>query len=104
VAVSRGARSGAGGRLGVALPPDAELKADLASYVWQNTTGGILLEDKEADQKKRIGRSPDKGDAVVMCLAEGDRAVEREQRRGRNGGRGPVVNLGHSKLKAGRLR
>lgn len=87
----------------VALPPDAELKADLASYVWQNTTGGILLEDKE-HQKKRLGRSPDKGDAVVMCLAEGDRAVEREARRSRNGGRGPSVNLGFAKQKAGRLR
>lgn len=66
----------------IALPNDPELKADLASYRYENTTGGILLEKKE-DQKERIGRSPDKGDAAVMCLAEGGRAVERMQRAGR---------------------
>lgn len=87
----------------IALPPDAELKADLASFTWQHTTGGILLEDKE-HQKKRLGRSPDKGDAVVMCLAEGDRAVERELRKSRNGGRGPSVNLGFAKQKQHQAR
>ena len=46
------------------------------------TSGGILIEKKE-DQKERIGRSPDKGDAVMMCLAEGGRAVERAIRAGR---------------------
>ena len=79
----------------VALPPDAELKADLASYTWQNTTGGILLEPKEK-QKERLGRSPDRGDAVVMCLAEGERAALREMRSGRGG---PQVNLGYGKQK-----
>ena len=65
----------------VALPPDPELKADLASYRYSDEVSGILLEDKEL-QKKRIGRSPDKGDAVIMCLSEGQRAVERAHRAG----------------------
>ena len=66
----------------VALPPDPELKADLASYRWQNTLQGIIIEDKEK-MKERLGRSPDKGDAAVMCLSEGNRAVERIARAGR---------------------
>lgn len=76
----------------VALPPDPELKADLASYRWEDTASGILIEPKE-DQKKRIGRSPDKGDAVIMCLSEGQRAVDRAARAGR-GGTPMTANLG----------
>jgi hypothetical protein len=76
----------------IALPPDAELKADLCSYRWELRTGGILLEDKE-EQKKRLGRSPDKGDAAVMCLAEGNRAVERIARQGRTS-RAVTANTG----------
>lgn len=80
----------------VALPPDAELKADLASYKYRITTGGILLEDKE-NQKKLLGRSPDKGDAVVMCFSEGDNAVRKVSAQ-RN--RMPVMaNRGHAHLK-----
>ena len=67
----------------VALPGDAELKADLASYRWENTLNGILIEDKEK-MRERLGRSPDKGDAAIMCLSEGARAVERMGRVGRN--------------------
>lgn len=57
----------------VALPPDAELRADLAAPTFEMTISGILLEDKD-DLRKRLGRSPGKGDAVVMCLSEGDAA------------------------------
>lgn len=50
----------------VALPPDPELKADLCAPMWKLTPGGILVEEKE-EIKKRIGRSPDKGDAVIYA-------------------------------------
>lgn len=60
----------------IVLPPDPELKADLASFRWMLKPNGIQIEAKE-DIKKRIGRSPDKGEAVVMCLAPGDAAVLR---------------------------
>ena len=52
----------------IALPKDGEMMADLASYRVKGdpTAGGILLEEK-AEQSKRLGRSPDKGDAVVMA-------------------------------------
>jgi hypothetical protein len=50
----------------LALPPDSELLADLTAARWKMTAQGIQLESKE-DIKKRIGRSPDCGDAVVMA-------------------------------------
>jgi len=84
----------------IALPNDPELKADLASYRWDDTAGGILLEDKEK-QKERIGRSPDKGDAACMCLVEGQRAVEKGRRERSRGNRGLRVNLGYGALKRG---
>jgi hypothetical protein len=61
---------------GISLPRDPELKADLASYRWELTPNGILIEDKD-EIRKRIGRSPDKGDAVTMCLSEGSLAIKR---------------------------
>jgi len=48
------------------LPPRARLRADLCAPRWKMTRGGILIEAKE-DLRKRIGRSPDEGDAVVMA-------------------------------------
>ena len=63
----------------VALPPDPELKADLCAPLWRLTPGGILLEEKD-ETKKRIGRSPDKGDAVVYCsMTTKKRDVERNR-------------------------
>ena len=53
----------------VALPPDSKLKADLCAPQWKLTTSGIQIEAKE-DIIKRIGRSPDDGDAVVYCWVD----------------------------------
>ena len=58
----------------IALPPDPQVRADLAAPTWEMTTRGIKIEAKE-DIKERIGRSPDRGDAVVMALSEGNAAV-----------------------------
>lgn len=57
----------------VVLPPDDELRADLCAARFELTRSGIKVEPKE-DIKERIGRSPDKGDAVVMAWSEGERA------------------------------
>jgi hypothetical protein len=54
---------------GIALPPDTELLSDLCAPRWSVRTSGILVESKE-DIKKRLGRSPDCGDAVVMANME----------------------------------
>lgn len=79
----------------LALPPDPELKADLASYRWEMTSRGILIGDKE-EIKKLIGRSPDKGDTVVMLVAEGNAVVLRSARR-RSGGQLPTMaNRGYA--------
>jgi len=68
----------------IALPPDAELRADLAAPCLLprvlEIRGEIQLESKE-DLRKRLGRSPDKGDAVVMCLTEGNIAVAKAHTR-----------------------
>lgn len=53
--------------IGIALPPDRELLADLTAPRWKIAARGIQVESKE-DIKKRIGRSPDCGDAVVLAL------------------------------------
>lgn len=67
----------------IALPPDAELAADLATPRLNaramQTRGVIQIESKE-DIRDRLGRSPDKGDAVVTCLPYGGlREYERKQ-------------------------
>ena len=60
----------------IAIPPDPELLGDLSSPTFEVTTRGVLIESKD-DIRKRLGRSPGKGDAVVMALSEGNRAAER---------------------------
>lgn len=50
---------------GIMLPDDAELRNDLCAPRWTMRTNGIQIESKE-DIIKRIGRSPDAGDAVVL--------------------------------------
>lgn len=52
--------------IGVALPPDDQLKADLCAPRWKLTQRGIQVESKE-EIIKRLGRSPDRGDAVVYA-------------------------------------
>lgn len=49
-----------------ALPPDPNLRADLASYRWELRPAGIFILPKDA-QKKLLGRSPDDGDACCMA-------------------------------------
>jgi hypothetical protein len=60
----------------IALPPDASIKADLAGTTLGAYRAGVKIEDKEAIQKQ-LGRSPDDGDAIVMCVSEGARAIHR---------------------------
>ncbi len=48
----------------IALPKDQELLQDLVAPKWWTRGGKVVVESKE-DFKRRLGRSPDKGDAVV---------------------------------------
>jgi Terminase large subunit, T4likevirus-type, N-terminal len=63
----------------IALPPDASIKADLAAPRWQLTSRGIQIEDKN-EIRKRLGRSPDEGDAIVQALEPGRVAAARKRR------------------------
>jgi hypothetical protein len=67
----------------IALPPDPQVTADLTAPRWKLTPRGILIEPKE-DLKKpeRLGRSPDKGDAIIMAWSEGDKAIAAALRKG----------------------
>lgn len=50
----------------LALPDDPQMAVDIAAARYRLTTQGILVEPK-ADIKKRIGRSPDRGEAVILA-------------------------------------
>ncbi len=84
----------------VALPPDPELKADLASVCYDpralEVRGVYQMESKD-DLRKRLGRSTGKGDAVVMCLSEGSAAVRRAHNRTAN--LPTRANVAHQNLK-----
>jgi hypothetical protein len=51
---------------GLMLPDDTALLADLCAPRWSLTSRGILIESKD-DVIKRLGRSPDRADAVVLA-------------------------------------
>lgn len=51
-----------------ALPPDDELLGDLTAPHWRVVSGGKIQVESKDDIRKRIGRSTDRGDGVVMAL------------------------------------
>ena len=97
----------------IMLPPDKELLSDLSSPTFETKPGkgGMIIQLEPKDKLvKRLGRSPDKGDAVVMCWWLGAKNVTDGQawretakhlaKRG-NGFR-PQVQLGRQPLSAKR--
>lgn len=54
------------GGSGIALPPDRDLRVELASPRFTIGPNGIAIE-KKVDIKKRLGRSTDLGDSIVMA-------------------------------------
>jgi hypothetical protein len=88
----------------ICLPPDPELRSDLAAATYEVSQRGILLESKE-DLRERLGRSPGKGDAVAMALAGGDIAIRRNlSERGGGHNRPTYSNVGYSQIKKHRRR
>lgn len=55
----------------VALPDDDELVGELAAPRWKPTSRGRVLVESKDEIRKRIGRSTDRADAVVMAFAVG---------------------------------
>lgn len=86
----------------IELPDDAELRAELAAVTYIPDVLRVKIEDKR-EVKKRLGRSPDKADAVVMSYAPGEKAAKTMRFSGGNGGERPTTaGLGYSSLKARR--
>jgi len=52
----------------IALPPDDMLTGDLTAPRWRMSSGGKILLESKDDIRKRIGRSTDDGDAVIMSF------------------------------------
>ena len=57
---------------GVALPPDDILTGDLTSPHWRVLSGGKIQVESKDDIRKRLKRSTDDGDAVIMSFYEGE--------------------------------
>ena len=93
----------------IMLPDDPVLVADLTAPTFEPTPNGIRVETKEA-VCDRLGRSTDRGDAVMMAWFEGERhstaALEWMDRvdTGRGFGRRPQVVMSHKPLTAQRAR
>ncbi|TIO42584.1 MAG: terminase [Mesorhizobium sp.] len=86
----------------IALPPDPLLLADLLAIRWKPVgTAKVQIEEKAAI-KVRLGRSPDRGDAVVMCWSEGTKLAIRKLTDAALGGRLPQVKVGYAQQKVGR--
>ncbi len=64
--------------LNLALPPDPELLADLCAPQWKMRGNKLYIESK-AEIKKRLGRSPDCGDAWVLANFEGGGTIPETQ-------------------------
>lgn len=80
----------------ISLPNDPELMTDLtAARIIDEERIDIQLEDK-GDIKKRIGRSPDKGDAVVMSYSHGTKQANIQNGwAGYQARKNPQIVLGH---------
>jgi hypothetical protein len=60
----------------ISFPPDPQITAELTAMRWKLTARGILIESKDELKKpERLGRSPDKGDAIIIAWSEGERAL-----------------------------
>ena len=52
------------------LPPDPKLKAELCSIRRSSIDGGVVSIESKKEVKKRLGRSPDRADAVKYALLQ----------------------------------
>jgi len=57
----------------IALPDDRQMLADLCAPRYEASVAGITIEPKDSSRsgartiKKRLGRSPDRGEAVILA-------------------------------------
>lgn len=79
----------------IALPPDSRLFSDLCAPLYTIKRMTVHLETKE-ELVKRLGRSPDDGDAVVNAWSDGDKIENSYQEwQARKVAKRPKVIMGH---------
>jgi hypothetical protein len=54
----------------LALPPGRDVLSDLCAARYKIKAGNLLFAESKEDLKKRIGRSPDVGDAILLSICE----------------------------------
>lgn len=64
----------------LALPPDDQLRADLCATRWFMTARGTMQAEPKEDVKKRLGRSPDRGEGTIYACIREMRSVEKKVR------------------------
>lgn len=82
----------------IALPPDPALVADLTAATFTVGPRGIHVEAKE-HIVKRLGRSPDRGDAVVMAWEVGLKTANVKGGMARQTRNAPQVVMGHQQTR-----
>jgi len=88
----------------IMLPGDPEIVSDLCAPMYEVTSRGIKLESKE-DVCKKLNRSPDKGDAIVMSWWDGYKVEQLQggEWKGVKGGRmTPRVIMGRAAARMNR--
>lgn len=63
----------------IRLPDSETLKADLTVPHWKVLSGGKIQVESKDDIKKRLGRSTDEGDSIIMCFWRGRGTVDTDQ-------------------------
>lgn len=53
----------------IMIPPDPRIKTDLCSMRRASVEGRVIAVEKKSDIKKRIGRSPDRGESIIYASA-----------------------------------
>jgi hypothetical protein len=61
--------------MNLALPPDAQLMGDLCAVRRKPRAGTVIVLEEKDEIKKRLGRSPDCGDALALTFAPVQRAA-----------------------------
>lgn len=88
----------------IALPKCNKLKQDLTAPTFHLQASGIKIESKD-DIRKRLGRSTDRADQVVMCWYKGERGTARASLYGSDEhgappwahSKDPKVNMGYDR-------
>lgn len=78
----------------IAVPADEKLVEELTSLEYQITTGGKVQLEAKADLKARLGRSPDRADALAMLVHPQPKKTAGTWGTGRRIGRGHRRRIG----------